>query len=211
MLDFDPVRQGNQALADLARDLVPADLHRLTDEMIDAVLAIIEGATAADVVFVPEDPAASDTFGKAEEASLAWTLGHVIVHATASSEEAAALSSVLARGIEIEGRSRYETDWQTIRGVAQVRQRLEESRRMRHAFLDTWPQEPHLDMTFTYQMAALAKLGPMNAVGRFLMGLMHEDSHLEQMREIIRQAHEGYAAAPRKSSRLSGLLPFLRR
>lgn len=211
MLDFDPVRQGNQTLADLARDLAPADLHRLTDEMIDAVLAIIEGATAADVVFVPEDPAASDTFGKSEEANLAWTLGHVIVHATASSEEAAALSSVLARGIEIEGRSRYETDWQTIRGVAQVRRRLEESRRMRHAFLDTWPQEPHLDVTFTYQLAALANLGPMNAIGRFLMGLMHEDSHLEQMREIIRQAHEGYAVAPRKSSRLTGLLPFLRK
>lgn len=207
MLDFDPVRQGKQTLADLARDVSPADLHRLTDEMIDAVLAIIEGATAADVVFVPEDPAASDTFGKAEEANLAWTLGHVIVHATASSEEAAALSSVLARGIEIDGRSRYETDWTTVHGVARVRQRLEESRRMRHAFLDTWPQEPHLDVVYT----GFATMGPMNAIGRFLLGLMHEDSHLEQMREIIRQAHDGYLAAPRKSSRLSGLLPFLRK
>ena len=207
MLDFDPVRQGKQTLADLARDLAPADLHRLTDEMIDTVLAIIEEATAADVAFVPEDPAANDAFGKAEEANLAWTLGHVIVHATASSEEAAALSSRLARGIEIEGRSRYETDWRTVRGVAQVRQRLEESRRMRHAFLDTWPTEPHLDVLFT----GYTTMGPLNAVARFVFGLMHEDSHLEQMREIIRQAHEGYVAAPRKSSRLSGLLPFLRK
>lgn len=210
MLDFDPVRQGKQTLADLAHDLAPADLHRLTDEMIDAVLAIIEEATAADVVFVPEDPAASDAFGKAEEANLAWTLGHVIVHATASSEEAAALSSVLARGIEIEGRSRYETDWKTVRKVAQVRQRLEESRHMRHAFLDTWPQEPHLDVVYT----GFASYGPMNAIARFLLGLMHEDSHLEQMREIIRQAHDGYVQAlikERPSSRLSGLLPFLRR
>jgi hypothetical protein len=31
------------------------------------------------------------------------------------------------------------------------------------------------------------------------------------MREILRQAHEGYLATPRKSSRLSGLLPFLRK
>jgi hypothetical protein len=207
MLDFEPVRQGKQTLADLARDLSPADLHRLTDEMVDTVLSIIEGVTAADVVFVPEDPAANDAFGKAEEANLAWTLGHVVVHAAASSEEAAALSSRLARGIEIEGRSRYETDWQTVRSVAQVRQRLEESRRMRHAFLNTWPDEAHLDVMYT----GFATLGPMNAIGRFLLGLMHEDSHLEQMREIIRQAHEGYAVAPRKSSRLSGLLPFLRK
>jgi hypothetical protein len=207
MLDFDPVRQEKQTLADLARDLSPADLHRLTDEMVDTVLSIIEEVTAADVVFVPEDPAANDTFGKAEEANQAWTLGHVIVHATASSEEAAALSSRLARGIEIEGRSRYETDWRTVRSVAQVRQRLEESRRMRHAFLDTWPAEPHLDVLDT----GFATMGPINAIGRFLFGLMHEDSHLEQMREIIRQAHEGYAVAPRKSSRLSGLLPFLRK
>ncbi len=207
MLDFEPVRQGKQTLADLARDLAPADLHRLTDEMIDTVLSIIEGVTAADVVFVPEDPAANDTFGKAEEGNLAWTLGHVIVHATASSEEAAALSSRLARGIEIEGRSRYETDWRTVRSVAQVRQRLEESRRMRHAFLNTWPDEAHLDVLYN----GFASYGPMNAVARFLLGLMHEDSHLEQMREIIRQAHEGYAVAPRRSSRLSGLLPFLRK
>lgn len=207
MLDFEPVRQGKQALADLARDLSHTDLHRLTDEMIDTVLAIIETATAADVVFVPEDPAANDTFGASKEANLPWSLGHVIVHATASSEEAAALSSVLARGIEIEGRSRYETDWRTVHSVAQVRERLEESRHMRHAFLDAWPSQPHLEVVYT----GYAEHGPLNAIGRYLLGLMHEDSHLEQLREILRQAHEGYAAAPRKSSRLSGLLPFLRK
>ena len=207
MLDFDEVRQEKQTLADLAHDLSKADLHRLSDEMIDTVLAIIAEVTAADIVFVPEDPAAHDGFGVSEEANLAWTLGHVIVHATASSEEAAALSTVLARGIEIEGRSRYETDWRTVHSVAQVRRRLEESRHMRHAFLDAWPSEPHLDLVYT----GFASYGPLNAPARFLLGLMHEDAHLEQLREIIRQAHEGYLAAPRKSSRLSGLLPFLRK
>lgn len=210
MLDFEKVRQGEQTIADLAGNISKADLYRLSDEMIDTVLAIIAEVTAADVVFVPQDPAANDTFGKSEEASLAWTLSHVIVHATASSEEGAALSAVLARGIEIEGRSRHETDWQTVHSVAQLRQRLEESRRMRRAFLDAWPDEPHLDLVYA-PGGGLARLGPMNAIGRFLLGLMHEDSHLEQMREIIRQAHDGYLAAPRKSSRLSGLLPFLRR
>jgi hypothetical protein len=207
MLDFARVRQGEQTLADLARDLSLADLHRLTDEMIDAVLAIIAEATAADVVFVSEDPAAHDAFGAGEEANLAWTLGHVILHTTASSEEAAALASTLARGIEVTGRSRYEQDWRAIRGVAQVRARLEESRRMRHAFLDTWPSQPHLDLVDT----GFARYGPLNAPARFLLGLMHEDEHLPQMREILRQAHEGYEVAPRKSSRLSGLLPFLRK
>jgi hypothetical protein len=187
MLDFTGIRQGSISFADLTRDLTCAGLHALTDEMIDTMLTIIEDAADADVVFVPEDPDANDTFGIAEEANLPWTLGHVIVHATASSEEAAALSSVLARGLEIQGRSRYETDWHTVQTVAQLRQRLNESRRMRHAFLDAWPDEPHLEMTYTYQ-GELARLGPLNAVARFAMGLMHDDSHLEQLREIMRQA-----------------------
>ncbi|HEY7356957.1 MAG TPA: DinB family protein [Ktedonobacterales bacterium] len=207
MLDFDEVRQGKQTLADLARNVSHADLHKLTDEIIDMVLAIIAEATAADVVFVPEDPAADDTFGSGAEANLPWTLGHVILHTTASSEEAAALACTLARGIEVQGRSRYEPDWRTVRSVAHLRQRLEESRRMRHAFLDAWPYEPHLDVVDM----SFARFEPLNAVTRFLLGLMHEDEHLAQMREILRQAHEGYLATPRKSSRLSGLLPFLRK
>ncbi len=206
MLDFEKVRQGEQTLAGLARDLSPTDLHRLTDEIIDSVLAIIAEATAADVVFVPEDPDARDSSGVSAEINLPWTLGHVILHTTASSEEAAALASTLARGIEFEGRLRYEPDWRTIRGVAQVRARLEESRQMRHAFLATWPSPPHLDVVST----GFVTYGPLNAPARFLLGLMHEDEHLEQMREILRQAHEGYLAVPRKS-RLSGLLPFLRK
>jgi hypothetical protein len=194
MFDFTPLRDGSATLAELARDLTVADLHALTDEMIDTQLEIIKDATDADVVFVPEDPAANDTYGVPEEASLPWTLGHVIVHTTASSEEAAALSSVLARGLEIQGRSRYEIPWRTVETVAQLHQRLEESRRMRHAFLNTWPDHPHLDVTFTYQ-GGLARFGPINAVGRFLFGLSHDDSHLEQLREIMRQARAARTAA----------------
>jgi hypothetical protein len=211
MLDFTKVRQGEQELAALARDLSPADLHRLTDAMVDTILAIIAEASAADVVFVPEDPAALDAAGDSTEANLPWTLGHVILHTTASSEEAAAHASTLARGVEIVGRSRYEPDWRALRSVAQVRERLEESRRMRHAFLDTWPSQPNLEIIYT----PFTKYGPLNAPAHFLLGLMHEDEHLAQMREILRQAHEGYTApvaeAARKSSRLSGLLPFFRR
>jgi len=46
----------------------------------------------------------------------------------------------------------------------------------------------------TYQ-GGLARLGPINAIGRFLFGLSHDDSHLEQLREIMRQARAARAAA----------------
>ena len=169
MLDFTPIHNHTQSFSDFSKNITKADLQRHTNEMIDTELAIIANATDADVIFVPVDPQANDTFGKAEEAALAWTLGHVIVHATASSEESAALSSPLARGVIMEGRS-------------QLRHRLEESRRIRLAFLETWPDEPHLDVIQETQF------GQFNAISRFIIGLFHEDSHLEQLREIMRQA-----------------------
>lgn len=182
MLDFTPIKNHIQSFADFSRNLTKTDLQTYTNEMLDTVLDIIDHATDADVVFVPLDPQAKDTFGKPEEAELAWTLGHVVVHATASSEEAAALSSSLARGIAVEGRSRYETPWRTVTMVAQLHQRLQESRRIRLAFLETWPDEPHMDLIQNLPF------GQFNAISRFLMGLFHEDSHLEQLREIMRQA-----------------------
>ena len=183
MLDFTPIRNHSQTFAEFSQGLTKADLQKYTNEMIDTELDIIANATDADVVFLPVDPQAKDTFGKAEEQDLAWTLGHVVVHATASSEEAAATSSSLARGVAVEGRSRYETPWETLKTVAQLQQRLEESRRIRLAFLETWPDEPHLDLIQELPF------GRFNAVSRFLTGLLHEDSHLEQLREIMRQAH----------------------
>lgn len=183
MLDFTPIKNRSQSFMDFSKGMTKADLRKYTNEMIDTELDIIAHITDADVTFVPIDPQANDTFGKPEEATLAWTLGHVIVHATASSEEAAALSSPLARGLVIEGRSRYETPWERVQTVAQLRQRLEESRRMRLAFLETWPDEAHLDVIQE------TRFGQFHAISRFLMGLFHEDSHLEQLREIVRQAH----------------------
>jgi hypothetical protein len=183
MLDFTPIRDHSQTIAEFAQGLTKADLQKYTNEMIDTELDIIASATDADVIFVPIDPQAKDTFGKPEEQDLAWTLGHVVVHVTASAEESAALSSSLARGVAVEGRSRYEIPWRDVTTVTWLHHRLEESRRIRLAFLETWPDEPHLDV-----MQELS-FGKFNAVSRFLMGLLHEDSHLEQMREIMRQAH----------------------
>ena len=188
MLDFTAVRNRTVSLTDLAQNLKKADLYSATDEMIDTMLQIVADATDADVVFVPQDPQANDTFGDPAERELAWTLGHVVVHATASSEESAALALTLARGLPVEGRSRYETPWRSVTSIAQVRHRLEESRRMRKAMLDAWPDEPHLDVTYS----PYKQLSPLNAISRFIMGLSHDDSHVEQLREIMRQAQAAH-------------------
>ena len=185
MLDFSRLRSREATLDDLMSGLTVSDLHDLTNEMIDYQLALIADCTDDDVTFVPQDPAAEDKYATDEsETALAWTLGHVIVHVTASSEEKAFLAAEQARGIDREGRSRYETPWQTVTTIAQLRQRLEESRRMRLATLDVWPDEPDLDLTIIYRWLR----GSMNAVARFAMGLFHDDDHLEQIAEIVRQA-----------------------
>jgi hypothetical protein len=188
MLDFSPVRNKEITIDQLCADLRVDDLRRLTDEMIDAMLGLIAGCTDADVTLVPDDPTAEDTFATdPDEAHLAWTLGHVIVHVTASSEEAAFLAAELARGVPTrEGRSRYEVPWRTVTTIGQCRLRLEESRRMRKATLELWPDPPHLDNTFK------AWYGDQryNAVVRFVFGLSHDDSHLGQIAEIVRQAGE---------------------
>src|SRR5258708_13122370 len=108
MLDFAPVREKKLSFADVTNGLTKADLYTLTNEMIDTMLHIIADAVDEDVVFVPQDPHAKDTFGIPEEADLAWTLGHVIVHATASSEESEALASTLALGLPLQPPSRSQ-------------------------------------------------------------------------------------------------------
>jgi DinB family protein len=186
LLDFTLVKNKTLTFSDLARDLTKTDLRNLTNEMIDTMLSIIADATDEDVVFVPQDPNADDPYGIPEEKNLVWTLGHVAVHTTASSEESAALALTLARGLIPEGRSRYEVPWRSVQTIDQVRHRFEESRRMRLAMLDAWPDEPHLEVTYSLS----PRFGPYNATSRFLMGLYHDDDHLGQLREIMRQVRE---------------------
>ncbi len=186
MIDFTPLRSREKTLGEIVAGLIVDDLRDLTNEMIDRQLALIADCTDEDVVFVPQDPTAEDKYAAdAEDVGLAWTLGHVIVHVTASSEEKAFLAAELARGIDREGRSRYETPWETVTTIAQVRARLEESRRMRLASLDMWPDDPDFSLTINYRWLR----GPMNAIARFCMGLVHDDDHLEQIAEIVRQSH----------------------
>ncbi len=185
MLDFTPVRNKQKTVGQLAAGLSPADLRALTNEMIDTMLGLIEGCADADVTFVPNDPEANDTFAlNQSEANLAWTLGHVIVHSTASAEESAALAAELARGVPVHGRSRSEVPWETVTTIRQCRERLEESRRMRLASLELWPARPDLDNTYQpYENSE-----HVNAINRFIRGLSHDDSHLGQIAQIVEQA-----------------------
>lgn len=187
MLDFSAVHANTQTVGTLVADLTPTHLRQLTNEMIDTMLAMIADCQDADVTFTPSDPTAYDPeAAQQEELTIAWTLGHVIVHTTASSEEAGAIAAELARGIPHRGgRSRSEIPWQTITTLAQCRARLEESRRMRLASLDMWPDKPSLETTFTIHEGGEA----FHAISCFTFGLMHDDSHIAQIADIVRQAH----------------------
>ena len=186
MLDLTPLYSGQLTLMQFATQFNVNDLRRFTNEMIDAQLALIKPCDDADVTFQPTDPNAHDQFAQTEEElNIAWTLGHVIVHATASSEEAAAIACELARGVPFRGgRSRVEVSWQTVTTIAQCRHRLEESRRIRLASLDMWPDEPDLQNTYQYSPQS----EPRNALARFILGLKHDTDHLKQIQEIVRQS-----------------------
>ena len=185
MLDFEAVREKRLTMAELCAGLTVDDLRALTNEMVDTMQALIANCSDAEVVFQPSDPAADDPYASdTADVNVAWTLGHVIVHTTASAEESAFLAAELARGVENHGRSRYETPWETVTTIAQCRARLEESRRMRLASLDLWPDEPHIDNTYTPWPSA----GPIDCVRRFVLGLRHDNDHLEQIADIVQQA-----------------------
>jgi hypothetical protein len=186
MIDFTPVRNKELSYRELLGGYTVAELKQLTNEMIDLQLALIVESTDADVVFVPSDPAANDTFADNNEVvNLAWTLGHVVVHVTASSEESAAIAAELARGVPHRGgRSRSEVAWETVTTIAQCRDRLEESRRMRLASLDMWPTNPDLENGYAWREG----MEPFNAPTRFCLGFAHDSDHLDQIRNIVQQA-----------------------
>jgi hypothetical protein len=185
MLNFQAVRNEETTFPELVADLTVDDLRDLTNEMADTMVRLIAGCVDADVVFEAVDPEADDPFAATpEEVHMAWNLGHVIVHTTASAEESAAVAAELVRGVEYRGRSRHEVPWEEMRTIAGCRQRFEESRRMGLASLGMWPAEPHLDNGYEVWPGR----PKVNAIGRYVLGLMHAESHLGQIEEIVRQA-----------------------
>ena len=186
MLDFTPVRQKVVTMQVFAETLAPNELRQLTEESVERMLALLATCTDPDVTFIPDDPLArDDAAADSNDRTLAWTLSHNVVHTTASGEEYAAVATEFARGIPFHGRPRYETPWQHITTVAQCRQRMEESRRIRVASLAMWPDAPHLDVGTVYWDGS----GWVNAIGIFVWGLAHDDDHYRQMQKIVDQAH----------------------
>lgn len=170
-------------------NLTKDDLATLTTALLDEASKLLRRCADADVVFVPNDPLANDPGAAADEAAIAWTLGHIIVHMTASSEEAAMLAAELARGVPYHGRSRSEVPWMTITTVSQCRARLNESRRMRLASLGTWPDVWRPAETAPADLPTEGGAA-MEPAARFISGLRHEAGHLDQLRDVIHQARE---------------------
>ncbi len=185
MLNFQLVREKKIALQELVKDFTRDDLQRELDEMYDEVERLIADCTDADVTFEPVDEKADDPFSVEGEEAIAWTLGHVIVHITASMEESASLAQELARGVTFHGRSRWEVPWRDVTTIEQCRARMNESRRMCHASFEMWPDPPHMENTYTPQVPGAL---PHTCISRFASGLKHTSDHLGQIAEIVRQA-----------------------
>lgn len=188
-IDFSRVKAKEIKLSELAESCSLDDLRAATEESVDFLLHLIADLTDEQITFDPLDEGADDPYAeKNEERHIGWSVAHLIAHVTASSEEGAALSSLLARGFPASERPRYETPWRDIITKEQCVQRLEESRRMRLAYLDTWPDQPFLDVYREMSPRFEEIVGKMNATGSLLLGLSHEVGHYEQIQEVIAQA-----------------------
>ncbi len=192
LLDFSPVEVGDMTLYQFAQRFSLDDLRHLTNASLNTVLEILGDADDARLTHLPDDSLADDPYAPPEERYQGWNLAHLVVHVTASSEEWATYSALLARGIVYgrEPRLRFETDWHMLKTREAVIGRIEESRRMRLASLDTWPDTPRLDVFRVISERFIEKHGPVNAKSALLYGLRHEQSHFEQIRETARQARE---------------------
>ncbi len=190
MIDFSPVENGEMKMLAYTQSagITWQQVRDALNESVDTLHVLLDGLEDVDVTFVPYDPHANDPFAPPEEQHIGWNIAHLILHVTASTEEYAAIGSVLGRGIAFEGRLRYEPDWKTVTTVAALRQRLEESRRIRLAYLDALPDQPFMDVYRVISERYIEYFGQSNCMVSFLIGLMHEVGHYEQIRDARRQA-----------------------
>jgi hypothetical protein len=183
MIDFTPVRGNVLRMQEFAASLSLPDLRRLTDISVDHLLALLADADDAMVTFVPSEQE-MDTASDSPTHRSGWTIARIVVHMTASAEECAVLAAELARGVPYHGPSRSEVPWQTVTTVAQCRARLLESRRIRLASLQLWPDSPRLDLGYEAREGS----GWVNAKGIFVWGLAHDEGYARQIRRILLQA-----------------------
>lgn len=195
IIDFTPLRERKVKAGEFASRYTLADVRETAIAGIEFMRDLIADMDDADVTFDPIDPEANDPYARPGEEHIGWSIAHLIVHVTASTEEAAALASVLARGIPYPNdvRLRYETDWRTVTSKSQLEQRLDESLRMRLAFIDTMPDKPLL-ATVKRSERFVELFGETDYKATYIFGLMHEFGHHEQMLEVKRQAIAGRGA-----------------
>ena len=195
-IDFTRIQDNQEKISELAGRVSREDLKATSRESVAYLLGLLEGLTDEDVVFMPDDPEANDPYAVEGEEHISWNIAHLIAHVTASSEEGAAFSSLLARGIPAKERPRYETPWREITTKAQCIHRLEESLRIRLAYLETWPDTPHLDVYRELSPRFEAIVGRLNAIGAFLLGLSHEVGHYDQIIDAKQQALAARMSVP---------------
>ena len=99
LIDFSPVDRHEVQMLEFAKQFSLADLKAATNASIDFMLDIIKDMSDAQLTFLPYDPDADDPHAVEGEEKIGWSLAHLVVHVTASAEEGAAFSSMLARGI----------------------------------------------------------------------------------------------------------------
>jgi hypothetical protein len=185
--DFQPVFTREKSLHDLANTYSHDDLCSGLNSYVDHTIQVIRNVSDEQATFVPPDPEADDPYAvNEEERHIGWSLIHLVMHVTASAEEAAAFSSILARGIAVGGRLRSERDWRQLTTCGDALARLEECRRMCLAYLAAWPDQPDL-VTVRIMPENMSWMKP-NAQVSFLFGLMHWHKHLDQFQEVARQA-----------------------
>ncbi len=176
-INLEAVLAGQMSYADIVSTIGHADLYTMTDELFNELEAILDKTSDSAILFVPRDIAATD------QSEQGWTVSHIVAHLTATLEESAAVAAMFARGVKFEARLRYETPWENLYTQQMVLARLRESHRICCAFLDAWPDEPHLDITVTM----IPRFGPMDAVGMYILGFAHGQRHLDQVRETVHQ------------------------
>lgn len=193
-IDFAPLLKREVNPFEYSQQYSIDDLREASNTSLDILVDIINQATDEQITFIPHDPDAHDPDAVAGEEHIGWSLGHLVLHATATAEEGFSRSSILARGIVLPSslRLRYEDSWHThCQTRADCLHRLEESRRMRLAYLDAWPDRPHLDV-FLEPSPDTPFRFQINALVSALLGLTHEIQHHDQFREALRQAQAAH-------------------
>ena len=186
-IDFSPLFNQTITAEHFAAKLTKGDLRRATTGALDWIRDVVKGMTDAQLTHVPNDPNANDTFAASEdEKHIGWSLAHLVLHVTASAEEYATFAALVARGIEVPAgiRLRYEQGWREVTTKTQVLARIEESRRMLLALLDTWPDEPQLTIYRKYLEGSPRFGQKINAIASHMLGLSHLASHIEQIKHV---------------------------